>query len=291
MKKGIAVFFVIVAWVAGAEITPERMTFILRDRAPDGIARQRAETWDPKQTAIIISDMWADHPCVHATARLRELAAVMNKTLAAARERGILIIFAPSNSEMDTHYKDLPARQKTAHLRKGFGNAKHWHFWEHADGNHFSGLTNPSEKGAKFPVQGGENNCEESKVRKPDFRQTELLDITDADILTDDFEEIKAYFKEVGIKNVILMGVHTDMCVIGRPFGCRAMRKLGYNTVLCRDMTDSAYNCASRLPNVPDHYLGLELVIEYIERYICPTITSVDITGAKEFRFKEDRYQ
>ena len=271
----------------------KEMTFILRDRAPDGIAKQRAEAWEPKQTAIIVCDMWAVHGCPHATERIEELAVVMNKTIEDARKKGILIVFAPSHSDMDELYKDLPARQKTAEYRKGFGNARHWDFWEHGDGGEreHSGLANPSEQGVRFPVRGGENNCEESRGRTANFKQTELLTITDDDVLTDDFEEIKAYFKVTGIKNVILMGVHTEMCVVGRPFGCRAMVKLGYNTVLCRDMTDSAYNCASRMENAPDHYLGLELIIEYIERYICPTITSVDITGGKEFRFKEDRYR
>jgi hypothetical protein len=104
-------------------------------------------------------------------------------------------------------------------------------------------------------------------------------------------EEYKeCLFKERGIKNVILMGVHTDMCVIGRPFGCRAMKIAGYNTVLCRDLTDSAWNCASRMKGAVDHFRGFDKVIEYIETYICPTITSVDIAGGRAFKFDEEKY-
>ncbi len=44
------------------------------------------------------------------------------------------------------------------------------------------------------------------------------------------------------IKNVILMGVHTNLCVLGRPFGLRNQAKAGKNVVLKRDLTDTMYN-------------------------------------------------
>jgi hypothetical protein len=46
------------------------------------------------------------------------------------------------------------------------------------------------------------------------------------------------------IDNVILMGVHLNMCVSGRPFGLRQMAKNGKHVVLMRDMTDTMYNPA-----------------------------------------------
>ena len=48
-----------------------------------------------------------------------------------------------------------------------------------------------------------------------------------------------------GIENVILLGVHTNMCVLGRPFGIRQMVYQGKNVVLVRDLTDAMYNPAS----------------------------------------------
>jgi type 1 glutamine amidotransferase len=89
-----------------------------------------------------------------------------------------------------------------------------------------------------------------------------------------------------GIKNVILMGVHTNMCVLGRPFGIRQMVYQGKNALLMRDMTDSMYNPKQK-PQV-SHFRGTELVIEHIERHWCPTVTSTDFTGQAPFRFKGD---
>ena len=38
-----------------------------------------------------------------------------------------------------------------------------------------------------------------------------------------------------------------------------------------------------------DHFQGTELIIEHIEKFVCPTITSVSILGEPAFRFSEDR--
>ena len=81
-----------------------------------------------------------------------------------------------------------------------------------------------------------------------------------------------------GIKNVILVGVHTNMCVLGRPFGLRQLAKNGVNVVLMRDLTDAMYNPKS-WPYV-SHDEGTKKIISHIERYVCPTITSDQISAA-----------
>jgi type 1 glutamine amidotransferase len=37
------------------------------------------------------------------------------------------------------------------------------------------------------------------------------------------------------------------------------------------------------------HFVGTELIVEHIEKFVCPTITSVDFLGGEPFRFKNDR--
>jgi type 1 glutamine amidotransferase len=92
--------------------------------------------------------------------------------------------------------------------------------------------------------------------------------------------------RQRGITNVILMGVHVNMCVLGRPFSIRQMVAQGQNVLLMRDLTDAMYNHRSR-PWV-SHFRGTELVVEHIEKYWCPSITSVDFLGGEPFRFKGD---
>ena len=71
------------------------------------------------------------------------------------------------------------------------------------------------------------------------------------------------------------MGVHTNMCVLGRSFAIKAMTRIGIDCVLVRDLTDAMYN-PRKAPFV-NHQAGTELVIEYIEKYWCPTVLSQDL--------------
>ena len=37
------------------------------------------------------------------------------------------------------------------------------------------------------------------------------------------------------------------------------------------------------------HFDGTRLIVEHVEKYVCPTVTSDQIAGGKEFRFKGDK--
>jgi hypothetical protein len=107
----------------------------------------------------------------------------------------------------------------------------------------------------------------------------------EGDAITDSFQAYDLMLQR-GIANVIIMGVHTNMCVVGRPFGIRNMVGLGQNVVLVRDMTDTMYN--SRMAPRVNHFRGTDLVVEHIEKYLCPTITSNQVLGGAPFRFSAD---
>src|SRR5206468_959872 len=113
------------------------------------------------------------------------------------------------------------------------------------------------------------------------------LKIHDTDAISDSGVEVWNLLEERGINKIILLGVHTNMCVLGRPFGLRQMAKNGKNVVLMRDMTDTMYD-PSKWPYV-NHFTGTRLIVEHIEKFVCPTITSVDFLGGEPFRFSRDR--
>jgi type 1 glutamine amidotransferase len=111
------------------------------------------------------------------------------------------------------------------------------------------------------------------------------VEIAEGDAVTDSAEAFYL-MKQRGIENVVVVGVAANMCVLGRPFGIRQLVQQGMKVVLVRDLTDTMYNPA-KAPFV-SHFTGTDLVVEHIERHWCPTVTSVDFLGGKEFRFKED---
>ncbi len=110
-------------------------------------------------------------------------------------------------------------------------------------------------------------------------RQHPAIEIDVArDGISDNGQEVWNFLKQRGISNVLVMGVHTNMCVLARPFAIRAMVGRGINTFLVRDLTDTMYNPA-RSPYV-SHEEGTRLVVEYIEKFWCPSVASADLTNS-----------
>src|SRR4051794_549710 len=82
----------------------------LRSRSADGGATEKKAAWDPTRTAIIVCDMWDDHWCKSAAARVGELAGPMNEMLKAARAKGIFVIHSPSTCMAP--YRITPQRRR-----------------------------------------------------------------------------------------------------------------------------------------------------------------------------------
>ena len=130
-----------------------------------------------------------------------------------------------------------------------------------------------------MPVDVSKCSCDDpvlgAVVRKWS-RQHPGIDIVGYDGISDNGEEVFNLFEQEGITNVVVMGVHTNMCVLGRSFAIRQMVRLGKNVVLARDLTDAMYD--PRQPPYVSHTRGTELIVEHIEKYWCPSILGDDLT-------------
>jgi nicotinamidase-related amidase len=260
----------------------EELKILTRKRLPGETEKSslnyEVQNWKPSETAIIICDMWDDHWCKGAAARVAEMAPFMNNVISIARNRGVMIVHAPS--DVVGYYENYPARKAA----------------QKSENKKASDVISRdlllSEKVAVWPIDQSGLVCDCTPECRPGppypwTRQIDKIQISDNDIISDSGAEIGGLFYQTGIKNVILMGVHTNMCVIGRSFGLRNMVRLGMNVVLMRDLTDTMYS-SKQWPQV-NHFTGNNLINEYIETYVCPTIISKDFTGKERFRFKEDK--
>lgn len=250
---------------------------------PPVAAREVATNWNPKRTAIVVCDMWDRHWCRSAEARCGELAVSMNAMLQAARAQGVFIVHAPSACMK--FYQDTPQRKRaqsapysqppmTLSTTPRWGTA-----WCYSD---------PSRE-AILPIDATDDGCDCEKpcpTGAPWTRQAAAIEIGPDDAITDNGQEIWNLFAERKIDNVVLCGVHLNMCVLGRPFGIRQMVRVGKNVALMRDMTDTMYN-PKRPPGV-HHFAGTDLMVEHVERYWCPSLTSTTFTGKPAFRFRDD---
>lgn len=239
--------------------------------------------WDPERTALVIVDMWDDHWCRGAARRVAELAPAVDRFARAARERGVLVVHCPSTTVEP--YEGTPARERVrrappAEPPAPLSDETRW-------GTGWCWL-DPEREG-ELPIDDSDMGCacpEECAVRDAWSRQIDLIAIDDRDALTDDGQELWNLFAQRGIENVMVCGVHLNMCVLGRPFGIRQLVRWERDVVLVRDLTDTMYD--PRQPPHVDHFTGTDLVVEHVETHWCPSIESVDLVGGEPFRFAED---
>jgi nicotinamidase-related amidase/type 1 glutamine amidotransferase len=254
-----------------------QMTARQRVKGDDGVytITNKNIQWDPKKTAVVICDMWDQHWCAGATRRVADMAPRMNEVVNTLRDKGALIIHAPSDTMK--HYQET-APFKLAQQAPKIETQIKLQRWCHLDKKREAGL----------PIDDSDGGCDcepTCKTRRAWSKQIDTIKIKSVDAITDSPE---AYYlmKQRGIENVVVMGVHTNMCVLGRPFSLRQMVYQGQNVVLMRDLTDTMYNSRSK-PFV-DHHTGTDLVVEHIEKFWVPTVTSDQIVGGKPFRYKDD---
>ena len=263
-------------------------------RSRDQLESTFEETaWVAEETAFIVCDMWDYHHSVNAVQRLKEFAPRLDAVLAEARNRGATIIHAPSDCM--PFYKDHAARQRALDVPLAANAPKDIAKWCHRI---------PEEELATYPIDqsdGGEDDDLEAHARWANYlksigrnpgtpwqRQTEMLTIDDErDFIAAEGDVVWNVLENTQISHVVLVGVHTNMCVLGRPFGLRQMKRAGKEVILMRDMTDVMYD-PNDWPYV-SHFAGIDLVIEHIERWVCPTITSDQVIGGQPFRFRNDR--
>jgi nicotinamidase-related amidase len=253
---------------------------------------ERKEMWKATETAVVVCDVWDKHHSLNAVRRMEEFVPRMNDLLAAARMRGAIIIHAPSDC-MEA-YADHPARRRALMVPQAA---------KLPDGVEFWCSKIPTEELASYPIDqsdgGDDDDPQEHAVwaaelkalgRNPALpwkKQHPGITIDPVrDYISDRGDEVWSILESQGIQNIMLVGVHTNMCVLGRPFGLRQMVRHGKNAVLVRDLTDCMYN-PKQWPYV-DHFTGNDLVVSHIERFVCPTMTSDQILGGQPFVSKFD---
>jgi type 1 glutamine amidotransferase/nicotinamidase-related amidase len=208
------------------------------------------------ETAIIICDMWDRHWCDGATERCTVLAQKMNPVIQQCRDAGMLIVHAPSDTL--GYYTDTPARLR-------------------AQGAPAANPPAPLEIHAPaLPIDDSDGGCDTDNTPYGAWSsQSPFIEISNNDFVSDQGNEIFNIFKQYGIQNVFIMGVHTNMCILNRSFAIKQMTKWGFSCILVRDLTDAMYDPGDR-PFVT-HDRGTGLVIEHIEQYWCPTTTSTEL--------------
>ncbi len=264
-RKFLAAVFTVSTLVAAGDAIAVKLRSRVESPAGSGkwteVARE--DKLAPRRTALIICDMWDKHWCRGATERVDVLARRAAPFIDVARRSGVLIIHAPSDTM--EYYKDAPQRQSILRMAR---------------------IEPPAPRDIKdppLPIDDSDGGCDTTDNAGPvNFRawtrEHPAIPMAADDLISDNGREVYSVLKERGIGTLLIMGVHTNMCVLNRTFAIKQMTRWGVRCILVRDLTDAMYNPKSR-PYV-SHERGTQLVIEYIEKYWCPTITSDQLLAA-----------
>jgi hypothetical protein len=113
-------------------------------RVVEGVAK-----WNPRETALVICDMWDLHHCKNATERVGELAPRMNDFVKRARSTGVLIIHAPSSCLAP--YEGTAARRRAKEAPQAANLPSDIAKWCDRI---------PAEEAGKYPIDQSDGGCD-----------------------------------------------------------------------------------------------------------------------------------
>jgi hypothetical protein len=230
----------------------EQVTFDLQTRDPaTGKIVTTRETVDPSKVGVIAVDVWNYHWCKTATMRVDALVPRINQALQAARELGMTVMLCPS--DVVDNYAGYPQREAVLALRTKLVPL-------------VSKVTCPP-----VPDAGG---CACGRERCAGNYGWDgmhpALEIGKDDWMPDTQAEVYAICQQRGLTHLVYVGFHTQVCLLGKPMGLRAMKEAGMRCVLARDMTDAHPGYLPERQFTPD--LNTEQVVEHFEKFLAPTI-------------------
>ena len=224
--------------------------------AKTGAVAIKTERIDPAKCGVVIVDMWNYHWCMTAGERVRAMTPRMNRALEGARKLGMKVIWAPT--DVADLYLGKPQRERAmAAGDKPILRLRSlpWH------GTLGGGC-----------LCGPGISCETNWGW--DGMQPDLV-IADQDyIVGADADGMYALCEKLGLSHLIYMGVHTNMCVLGKGPAIKNMYDAGFACILARDLTDALTHYDPQAGFTPDD--GTARVVSDLERSDVPSINMAE---------------
>ncbi|MFM7102062.1 MAG: hypothetical protein ACKO3N_12920, partial [Verrucomicrobiota bacterium] len=253
MKTGPLLAFgpALLVWIARPARAAE-LEFTLQTRDPaTGSIRLASEKVDPARVGVVAVDVWNFHWCKTATMRVDAIVPRLDRALEAARVLGMTVMLCPS--DVVENYAGWPQREAVIALPQ---------------------FPVPQVMEVTCPPVPDAGGCACGRERcagnygwdgmHPGLR------IGPGDLMPDSQAEVYAVCRQRGLTHLVYVGFHTQVCLLGKPMGLRAMKSAGLKCVLARDMTDAHPGYDPARDFTPD--LNTAQVVEHFERHLAPTI-------------------
>lgn len=244
---------------AAGEVTaatpPAGLTLSLQTRGEDGVPKTCEESIDPRRTGVVVVDPWNFHWCKTATMRVDALIPRINRSLEACRELGMTVMLCPS--DVVDNYVGWPQREIVLAMEQ-----------------RPAPLLQPLECPA--PPDGGGCACGHDRciVNYGWDGMHPALKIGPDDLIPDTLQEVWTICQDRQLTHLIYVGVHTQVCLLGKPMGLRNLKSAGLKCILARDLTDAHPGYEPARGFTPDGHTAE--VVAHFERYLAPTILMSD---------------
>jgi len=226
-----------------------------RRNAKTGEVVVTRKKFDPHKLGVVVIDLWNWHWCKTASKRAAAMIPRMNRALECLRPLGVQVLLCPT--DVADSYVGTPQRERAV-----------------------AAPSHPMPKPRKldWPApRGGDCMCGPG-IRcvcefgwdgmNPDFI------IREQDLVSRGTQQLYSLCKERGITDLIYFGLHTNMCVMGKPSGMKPIAETGIGVMLARDVTDACTEYDPKRGYTPDD--GTAEVVRHLETHCFPTVHIVD---------------
>ena len=232
------------------------VSFELQRRDPDSGEPIVSRTeLDPAKVGVVVVDMWNWHWCKTSTARVAALVLRMKKVLGEAHAMGMTIFWCPS--DVTDNYVGTPQYEAAFNVER---------------------VALPPLAELKCPPapDGGGCTCGAERCQVNygwDGMHPDLV-MFEGDFMPNDLETLYSLCRQRGITHLIYLGVHTQVCLLGKSIGLANMTRAGFTCILARDLTDAhgRYDPASGY--TPDRMTAD--VVAHFEKHLASTINFAD---------------
>ena len=235
-----------------APATANELSLTLQTRDPaTGEVVRTVERVDPRKIGVVAVDIWNYHWCKTATMRVDAFVPRIDRALEALRQLGATVMLCPS--DIVDNYAGLPQRQQVLALPL---------------------VEVPRTVDVQCPPVPDAGGCACGRERcRGNFGWDGMhpaLRIGPQDWMPDTQAEVYTICRQRGLTHLLYVGFHTQVCLLGKPMGLRAMKSTGLRCMLARDMTDAHPGYDPSRGFTPD--LNTEQVVEHFEKHLAPTI-------------------
>ena len=209
---------------------------------------------DPAKMGVVLVDWWNFHWCKTAAERVACLTPRINRALDGARALGMQVFLCPT--DVADSYAGTPQRERAVAA---------------------SLAPVPKPLDLSFPgPRGGGCMCGPGFPCVTNYGWDGMdphLRIDERDLVAEGTQQLYSLCRERGITHLLYMGVHTNMCVMGKSVGMVPLMRTGLQCILCRDLTDACTEYNPARGYTPDQ--GTAEVVAHLERHVLPTVHMV----------------